>query len=163
MEFNTFKSVSCHWYQISYLIKLVIELKYILRLYCFIKMIHYLWIMKFISNIFPKVSHAITLMRCRVDYRNHILNTWMPIRNNAQLITIIYIPSHLFKIIYIWGITFLVHNIKETANIWFSASCAIVDNRNPSYFPLRMSHHGHYFSHLLKTNHPSDIWYNNTH
>ena len=50
---------------------------------------HYIQIVKVSFNIFPKMSHATTIMRCRVDSRNHLSNTWMSIRDNAQLISII--------------------------------------------------------------------------
>ena len=53
--------------------------------------------MKGILNIFPNVSHTTTTIRCRVDSQNHLSNTWMPIKDNAQLISIIYKASHILK------------------------------------------------------------------
>ena len=110
---NMFKCFSGLWYQISYLIEMVIELTYIVRLWYFIKMGHYLGVVKVISNIFRKVSHATTIMRCRVHSRNHFSNTWMPIRDNSQLISIIYKASHILKKLFIWGITSLVHDTES--------------------------------------------------
>ena len=113
VKFNTFKSFSSLWYQISYLIEMVIELTHTIHLCYFIKMGHYIWIVKVISNIFSNVYHATTIMRCRVYSRNHLLNALMPLRDNAQLINIIYKSSHILKKIFIWDITFLVRDTES--------------------------------------------------
>ena len=134
---NMFKCFSGLWYQISYLIEMVIELTYIIRLCCFIKMGHYVWIVKLILNIFPKVSHATTIMRCRVDSWNHLSNTWMPIRDNAQLICILYEAFHILKKNSYEVSHSLSTTQKATGNTWFSASCATADNRTPPYLLLR--------------------------
>ena len=115
VKFNTFKSFSSLWYQNSYLIEMIIELTYIVWHCCFIKMGHCLWIVKVISNIFPKVSHATIIVRYRVDSQNHLSNTWMPSRNTSQLMSIVYKSSQILKKIFIWGIAFLVH---DTVSHW---------------------------------------------
>ena len=85
---------------------------------------HFLWIVKVISNSFSKVSHATTIMRCRVDSRNHLSNTWMPIIDNAQIISIIYKASHILKKYSYEASYSLSTTQKATGNIGFSISCA---------------------------------------
>ena len=75
VESNTFKSFSHLWYQIFYLNEMDIEFTSIVCHCCFIKKRQYLRIVKVISNIFPEVSHATTIMRCRVDSRSHFSYT----------------------------------------------------------------------------------------
>ena len=74
---------------------------------------------------------------CRVDYRNHLSNTWMPIRDNTQLIHIIYKASHILKKIFYETSLSLSMTEKTTESIWFSVSCATVDSITPPYLLLR--------------------------
>ena len=74
---------------------------------------------------------------CRVDYRNHLSNTWMPIRDNTQLIHIIYKASHILKKIFYETSLSLSTTQNSIENIWFSASCATADSRTPPYLILR--------------------------